>query len=330
MPLTRSPVSINANQQPVTGMAWVSSSHGRQVEGAVIGGTEPGGMYVGRVHHRSGDLLPGKVHLNYGVIYVPWGGKEHNFSSYEVLTELNPSNPVTGWRHSEQGIVQPSAIQGGVTSNGERLYIGRARINGVLCCGKIHPSHHALYISYGGKEHAFKTGYEILIYRAPPLRPPLRPPPRPQLPPDAHTPSAPVQNRFPGRGQPLASAQEIQGILERIRTTETLETARRRAMASRRPARPPPPLSSTTGAVSSSNPLKNSSCAGEEIEQPNQEGSFTCQICFEKYNGNWGLLHGGTMHAGYCQGCAQKLKNDKAPCPQCRCEVEAVIKVFMN
>ena len=118
-----------------------------------------------------------------------------------------------------------------------------------------------MYISYGGKEHAFKTGYEILIYRAPPLRPPLRPPPRPQLPPDAHTPSAPVQNRFPGRGQPLASAQEIQGILERIRTTETLETARRRAMASRRPARPPPPLSSTTGAVSSSNPQKNSSCA---------------------------------------------------------------------
>ena len=133
----------------------------------------------------------------------------------------------------------------------------RARINGVLCCGKIHPSHHALYISYGGKEHAFKTGYEILIYRAPPQRPP----PRPQLPANAHTPSVPVQNRFPGRGQPLASAQEIQGILERIRTTETLETARGRAMASRRPARPPPPLSSTTGAVSSSNTLKNSSCA---------------------------------------------------------------------
>ena len=100
------------------------------VPGAVIGGSEPGGMYVGRVHHRSGDLLPGKVHLNYGVIYVPWGGKEHNFSSYEVLTELNPSNPVTRWSYSEQGIVQPAAIQGGVTSNGERLYIGRYLIKG--------------------------------------------------------------------------------------------------------------------------------------------------------------------------------------------------------
>ena len=55
------------------GLAWVRSSHGRQVNGAVIGGSERGGMYVGRVNHRSGDLLPGKVHCEYGVIYVPYG-----------------------------------------------------------------------------------------------------------------------------------------------------------------------------------------------------------------------------------------------------------------
>jgi len=171
MPSTRSPVSTNELHSAANGMAWVSSSHGRQIEGAVMGGSEPGGMYVGRVRHNSGDLLPGKVHLNYGFIYVPYGGKEHNFSSYEVLTELNPSNPVTEWRHSQHGIVPSTAIQGGVTSRGERLYIGRARINGVLSCGKIHPSHHALYVSYGGKEHAFKEGYEILIYRTPPRRP---------------------------------------------------------------------------------------------------------------------------------------------------------------
>ena len=44
------------------GLTWVRSSHGQQVNGAVIGGSEHGGMYVGRVNHSSGDLLLGKVH----------------------------------------------------------------------------------------------------------------------------------------------------------------------------------------------------------------------------------------------------------------------------
>ena len=65
-------------------------------------------------------------------------------------------------------------------------------------------------------------------------------------------------------------------------------------------------------------------------EKPNPEGTLVCQICFENFNGNWGLVHGRTMHAGYCEGCAEKLKKDKLPCPQCRSEIEAVIKVFMN
>jgi len=161
------------------GLAWVPSSHGRQVEGAVIGGNERGGMYVGRVRHRSGDVLPGKVHCEYGVIYVPWGGKEHNASSYEVLTQENPSNPTIHWVRSEgsEERVPPLAIQGGyISSTGEPLYIGRIRLNtGVVCCGKVHPSHGALYIPYGGKEHAFKQGYEILVARD--RRPPRPPPP---------------------------------------------------------------------------------------------------------------------------------------------------------
>merc|ERR1712223_294507 len=78
------------------GLTWIRSSHGQQVNGAVIGGSEHGGMYVGRVNHHSGDILPGKVHCEHGVIYVPYGGKEHNFSSYEVLTEVDPSNSSIG------------------------------------------------------------------------------------------------------------------------------------------------------------------------------------------------------------------------------------------
>ena len=73
--------------------------------------------------------------------YVFLGGKEHNASSYEVLTQENPSNPTIHWVRSEGSAerVPPLAIQGGyISSTGEPLYIGRIRLNtGVVCCGKV-------------------------------------------------------------------------------------------------------------------------------------------------------------------------------------------------
>ena len=81
------------------------------------------------------------------------------------------------------------------------------------------------------------------------------------------------------------------------------------------------------------NPLSASVSAPPQLpspEKPDPEGTLVCQICFENFNGNWGLVHGRTMHAGYCEGCAEKLKKDKLPCPQCRSDIEAIIKVFMN
>ena len=69
------------------------------------------------------------------------GGKEHNASSYEVLTQENPSNPTIHWVRSEGSgeRVPPLAIQGGyISSTGEPLYIGRIRLDtGVVCCGKV-------------------------------------------------------------------------------------------------------------------------------------------------------------------------------------------------
>ena len=69
-----------------------------------------------------------------------------------------------------------------------------------------------------------------------------------------------------------------------------------------------------TRALGSSN-LRTTSKNLTSPEKPNPEGSLVCQICFENFNGNWGLVHGRTMHAGYCEGCAEKLKKDKLPCP---------------
>ena len=56
-----------------------------------------------------------------------------------------------------------------------------------------------------------------------------------------------------------------------------------------------------------------------------------CHNCFEELNGdNWGLLHGETSHAGYCRNCARRLKNERLPCPQCRADIEAIIKIFSD
>ena len=56
-----------------------------------------------------------------------------------------------------------------------------------------------------------------------------------------------------------------------------------------------------------------------------------CLICNEELNGdNWGLVHGETSHTGYCRTCARRLKNEHLQCPQCRADIEAIIKIFSD
>ena len=58
--------------------------------------------------------------------------------AYEVLTEVDPSNSSIHWIRSESGRVPTFAVQGGYTSRGEPLYIGKIRLSsGVTCCGKV-------------------------------------------------------------------------------------------------------------------------------------------------------------------------------------------------
>ena len=141
------------------GFVWVQSSHGEKIVGAVEVGNEPG-WHIGRALHEN-DCVPGKVNCTHGVLYLPWGGGEHSKQQYEVLTAKGNSS--FDWIPSSNGQVPPRAIQGGKTSTGEDLYIGRTHHEGVLIPGKVHPSHRCLYVAYGGKEHAYKVDYEILV-----------------------------------------------------------------------------------------------------------------------------------------------------------------------
>ena len=67
------------------------------------------------------------------------------------------------WIPSSNGRMHDGAIEGGFTSTGEKLYIGRIRHDRVMTCGKIHPSNGGLFIAYGSNEHSYQHGYEILV-----------------------------------------------------------------------------------------------------------------------------------------------------------------------
>uniref|UniRef100_A0A336MXE7 CSON006343 protein n=1 Tax=Culicoides sonorensis TaxID=179676 RepID=A0A336MXE7_CULSO len=124
-------------------------SGGRDADGAEI--------FVGRAYHE-GDLIPAKVIPSKQVAYVPYNGEEIAKYDFEMLCGGH-----TAWVQSSYGNVPHNAVRGGHTSSGEPLYIGRAHWAGSLTVGKIHPSHQALYIPFGGSEVPIKNNYEVLI-----------------------------------------------------------------------------------------------------------------------------------------------------------------------
>ncbi|XP_075992760.1 natterin-4-like [Anticarsia gemmatalis] len=65
---------------------WVSSSGSNIPSEAIPGGRDGDEtVYVGRAQIQ-GSLTVGKVHPSHGCCYVPYGGKEHRFTEYEILT----------------------------------------------------------------------------------------------------------------------------------------------------------------------------------------------------------------------------------------------------
>lgn len=102
--------------------------------------------------------MPAKLKPSHGVAYVAWGGGEHGKRDYEVLTNCQPQ-----WIRCQGNSIPPQAVPAGETSDGEKLFVGRALHEGTMILGKVHPSHGAIYIPYGGKEISYDS-YEILCY----------------------------------------------------------------------------------------------------------------------------------------------------------------------
>ena len=145
-------------------LRWVRAEHGQVPLDAVHGGHVGSGevLFVGRANHL-GNLLPGKVHPSHKCCYIAYGGKEHKHSNYEVL--INPSNQERlKWVPAQEGSVPTGAIAAGSTGgrDGETIFVGRTTHSGDCLPGKVHPSHHCVYVSWGGSEHAHRQ-YDVLV-----------------------------------------------------------------------------------------------------------------------------------------------------------------------
>ncbi|XP_023948408.1 uncharacterized protein LOC112053267 [Bicyclus anynana] len=127
---------------------------------AVIGGHEGwdgSPLWVIRAWH-NGDLIPGKLSVRHNAASIMFNGKEIPVQKIDVLCARPDS---LRWVPASNGSVPPGAINGGHTSSGETLYVGRARHQLSVTPGKVHPSHNCCYIGFGGAEVSHKM-YDVL------------------------------------------------------------------------------------------------------------------------------------------------------------------------
>jgi len=138
---------------------WVHGAGGHMPRRPVCGGEgEEGPVYVAmgvsEGEQSVGMLVPGE-----GVAYLPLRGEAVAVDDYFVLG--NPGRVSLAWVAGSAGKVPPGALEGGVTGEGETMYIGRVMVDGVVSVGKVIPSTGVCFVPYGGAEHKHRD-YEVL------------------------------------------------------------------------------------------------------------------------------------------------------------------------
>ncbi|XP_055635915.1 uncharacterized protein LOC129775323 isoform X2 [Toxorhynchites rutilus septentrionalis] len=100
--------------------------------------------------------------INYIGVCTGWGAtgswimlKNEEKPSAPILTSTNAAC----WIPASNGEIPPNAVVGG--SDGEELYIGRARHEGAVIPGKVVASHGLCYVPWGGAENPIAE-YEVL------------------------------------------------------------------------------------------------------------------------------------------------------------------------
>ena len=165
-------------------LKWETTSDGLIPINALPAGIYPNGevLYVGKKWHQ-GDEIPGYVVHTEKFLHLCCGCAEHCYDSgYKILTVEEPD--AIEWGAYSNGKVPPNAIPGGITRDGEHLYIGRtvtnsditvgktvkynlirlprSKVTNTQLVGKIHCSHRCLYVPWDHKEYNYPS-YEVLM-----------------------------------------------------------------------------------------------------------------------------------------------------------------------
>lgn len=136
---------------------WVPGRNGSVPSGAIKGGFDNGDLYVCKVNNTNG-----KLHPKYGRCYIPYEGKEQEFTTYEVLVGTD-----IDWFSTYYSSMPRNPIVTGYEQNGTPLYACRSRLQvgqkTLLMPGKYNDFNKTCYLPYGGKEHEVRLPVEIVV-----------------------------------------------------------------------------------------------------------------------------------------------------------------------
>lgn len=146
-------------------LKWVSCRGGSRCPAPVNVTNGVDSPLVALARH-NGGLFPGVLMPNINECYITWGGKSISKTDYFLLS--NPGNADIIWQSAQNGSVPNGALEGGYSETGEKLYIGRFNVGGMVISGKVHPSHRVCYVPYWGSENNNRR-YEVLCLRTVPF-----------------------------------------------------------------------------------------------------------------------------------------------------------------
>ncbi|XP_073848613.1 uncharacterized protein [Musca autumnalis] len=118
-------------------------------------------IYAARVYYEN-DLLPAYYVPKKKGVYCAWGCASHFVTEEIELLHIADDKAEYKWISTEDGDIPANALVGGYTDEGETLYFGRARYEGRMRYGKVHPSHRCCYVPYDKFEKNNKS-YDVLV-----------------------------------------------------------------------------------------------------------------------------------------------------------------------
>ena len=73
---------------------------------------------------------------------------------------------------------------------------------------------------------------------------------------------------------------------------------------------------------------EHSNTEKSELSDDGEHTNSRCYLCLQQRIDNFGLLHDGFAHPGFCERCATEIHRLRQVCPICRGEIIGTMKIF--